>query len=84
MTGKKIKPKIMNKFLIFWTILLLLIVNVDGKRKCEPITIPLCKGIGYNMTSYPNYYGHEGQDEAGLEVHQFYPLVEVSFDAFCS
>uniref|UniRef100_A0AC34RT26 Uncharacterized protein n=1 Tax=Panagrolaimus sp. JU765 TaxID=591449 RepID=A0AC34RT26_9BILA len=29
------------------------------------------------MTSYPNYYGHEGQDEAGLEVHQFYPLVEV-------
>ncbi|EFP00116.1 CRE-CFZ-2 protein [Caenorhabditis remanei] len=49
-----------------------------GKRqKCEPITIPLCKGIGYNMTSFPNSYGHEKQEEAGLEVHQFYPLVEV-------
>ena len=49
-----------------------------GKKKCEAITIPLCKGIGYNMTAYPNSYGHEKQEEAGLEVHQFYPLVEVS------
>ncbi|CAP39007.2 Protein CBR-CFZ-2 [Caenorhabditis briggsae] len=49
-----------------------------GKRgKCEQITIPLCKGIGYNMTLFPNSYGHEKQEEAGLEVHQFYPLVEV-------
>uniref|UniRef100_A0A8R1EA83 FZ domain-containing protein n=1 Tax=Caenorhabditis japonica TaxID=281687 RepID=A0A8R1EA83_CAEJA len=48
------------------------------KPKCEPITIPLCKGIGYNMTAFPNSYGHEKQEEAGLEVHQFYPLVEVS------
>ncbi|KAI1713391.1 frizzled/Smoothened family membrane region domain-containing protein [Ditylenchus destructor] len=47
------------------------------KKRCEPITIPLCQGIGYNMTSYPNSYGHERQEEAGLEVHQFYPLVEV-------
>uniref|UniRef100_A0A8R1HNN8 Frizzled-4 n=1 Tax=Caenorhabditis japonica TaxID=281687 RepID=A0A8R1HNN8_CAEJA len=47
------------------------------KPKCEPITIPLCKGIGYNMTAFPNSYGHEKQEEAGLEVHQFYPLVEV-------
>ncbi|KHN76923.1 Frizzled-5 [Toxocara canis] len=29
------------------------------------------------MTRYPNSYGHEKQEEAGLEVHQFYPLVEV-------
>lgn len=39
-------------------------------------------GIGYNMTRYPNSYGHEKQEEAGLEVHQFYPLVEVSFFHF--
>lgn len=32
------------------------------------------------MTSYPNSYGHEKQEEAGLEVHQFYPLVEVYFE----
>lgn len=65
--------------LIFGFFILLILNCAQGsKRKCEPITIPLCKGIGYNMTSYPNSYGHEGQDEAGLEVHQFYPLVEVS------
>ncbi|KAK6014966.1 fz domain protein, partial [Ostertagia ostertagi] len=45
-------------------------------KGCQPITIPLCKGIGYNMTSFPNSYGHEKQEEAGLEVHQFFPLVE--------
>lgn len=31
------------------------------------------------MTRYPNSYGHEKQEEAGLEVHQFYPLVEVNY-----
>jgi hypothetical protein len=51
---------------------------VNGRKQCEQITIPLCKGIGYNQTSYPNRYGHEKQEEAGLEVHQFYPLVEVN------
>ncbi|KAI6190100.1 Frizzled/Smoothened family membrane region containing protein [Aphelenchoides bicaudatus] len=49
-----------------------------SKKQCEPITIPLCKGIGYNQTSFPNRYGHERQEEAGLEVHQFFPLVEVA------
>lgn len=34
------------------------------------------------MTRYPNSYGHEKQEEAGLEVHQFYPLVEVDFCSF--
>ncbi|GMT10856.1 hypothetical protein PFISCL1PPCAC_2153, partial [Pristionchus fissidentatus] len=49
---------------------------VSAGGKCEPITIPLCMHIGYNHTSFPNSYGHEKQEEAGLEVHQFYPLVE--------
>lgn len=49
-----------------------------SNRKCERISIPLCQGVGYNKTIYPNSYGHETQEEAGLEVHQFYPLVRVS------
>lgn len=53
--------------------------NLEKKQRCELIRIPLCERIGYNMTSYPNSYGHERQEEAGLEVHQFYPLVEVNF-----
>lgn len=46
--------------------------------KCEEITIPMCRGIGYNLTSYPNEMNHESQEDAGLEVHQFWPLVEIN------
>lgn len=45
--------------------------------KCEPITIPLCKDIQYNETIMPNLLNHVKQDDAGLEVHQFFPLVKV-------
>ncbi len=41
---------------------------------CEPITVPMCKGIGYNHTYMPNQFNHDTQDEVGLEVHQFWPL----------
>lgn len=46
--------------------------------RCEEITIPMCRGIGYNMTSMPNQLNHETQEEAGMEVHQFWPLVEIN------
>lgn len=39
--------------------------------------MPLCRGIGYNYTYMPNQFNHDTQDEAGLEVHQFWPLVEI-------
>ncbi|KAM4568400.1 frizzled-1 [Fundulus diaphanus] len=44
---------------------------------CQPISIPLCTDIAYNETIMPNLLGHTSQDDAGLEVHQFYPLVKV-------
>ncbi len=44
---------------------------------CEPITVPMCKGIGYNHTYMPNQFNHDTQDEVGLEVHQFWPLVRI-------
>ena len=51
------------------------VVKHDGR--CEEITIPMCRGIGYNWTSMPNSLHHDSQEEAGLEVHQFWPLVEI-------
>ncbi|XP_020655929.3 frizzled-8 [Pogona vitticeps] len=48
---------------------------------CQEITVPLCKGIGYNYTYMPNQFNHDTQDEAGLEVHQFWPLVEIQCSA---
>ncbi|KAM9310794.1 uncharacterized protein KZ484_026610 [Pholidichthys leucotaenia] len=44
---------------------------------CETITVPLCKNLPYNETIMPNMLRHQSQDEARLEIHQFWPLVEV-------
>ncbi|XP_044001072.1 frizzled-2 [Aphidius gifuensis] len=49
----------------------------NGNGRCEDITIPMCRGIGYNLTAMPNDLNHDTQEEAGLEVHQFWPLVEI-------
>ncbi|GBP33550.1 Frizzled-5 [Eumeta japonica] len=35
--------------------------------RCEEITIPMCRGIGYNLTAFPNALDHDTQEEAGLE-----------------
>ncbi|XP_013408479.2 LOW QUALITY PROTEIN: frizzled-2 [Lingula anatina] len=52
-------------------------VDQPEHGRCEPITIPLCKDIQYNQTIMPNLLNHQKQEEAGLEVHQFFPLVKV-------
>jgi len=52
--------------------------EMHSHGRCEPISIPLCKDIMYNRTIMPNLLNHQNQEEAGLEVHQFYPLVKVT------
>ena len=37
-------------------------------KVCQPITIPMCTDLQYNKTYMPNQFGHETQEEAGLEV----------------
>uniref|UniRef100_A0A3B4AGB3 FZ domain-containing protein n=1 Tax=Periophthalmus magnuspinnatus TaxID=409849 RepID=A0A3B4AGB3_9GOBI len=39
--------------------------------------IGLCNDLAYNFTVMPNLLGHVHQDDAGLEMHQFHPLVKV-------
>ena len=51
--------------------------NLPHHGRCEPITIPLCKDILYNQTIMPNLLNYQKQEDAGLEVHQFFPLVKV-------
>ncbi|ODM91233.1 Frizzled-8 [Orchesella cincta] len=50
---------------------------LQSSARCQEITIPMCKSIRYNFTEMPNPFNHETQDEAGLEVHQYWPLVEI-------
>lgn len=43
---------------------------------CEPITVPMCQNLEYNMTSMPNQFEHASQSEAAADAHQFWALVE--------
>ena len=44
--------------------------------KCEDISFPLCTTMPYNRTVMPNLLGHLTQNEAGLEINQFHPLIQ--------
>ncbi|XP_038078483.1 uncharacterized protein LOC119745889 isoform X4 [Patiria miniata] len=51
----------------------------DTGTGCEEITVPMCKSdLDYQQTAMPNSLGHLTQDEAVLEIHQFWPLVEIN------
>ncbi|OXA63579.1 Frizzled-5 [Folsomia candida] len=68
--------------MLLLTTLLFIITMATGTPqltapKCQPITIPMCRNIGYNFTQMPNPFNHDSQEEAGLEVHQYWPLVEI-------
>ncbi|XP_052234928.1 frizzled-7-A-like [Dreissena polymorpha] len=45
--------------------------------RCEPIKVPMCQGLPYNETRMPNLLNHTNQEDAGLEYHQFAPLVKL-------
>ncbi|XP_071955728.1 frizzled-4-like [Antedon mediterranea] len=44
--------------------------------RCMPIEVEMCKGLGYNETSMPNLVGHELQQDAGLTLQTFTPLIQ--------
>lgn len=45
-------------------------------RKCDPIRIEMCKGLGYNVTGMPNLVGHDLQQDAELQLQTFTPLIQ--------
>jgi hypothetical protein len=49
----------------------------DG-AKCQEITVPMCRNMPYNATSMPNQFNHYTQQEAAMEAHQFWALVEIN------
>ena len=59
---------------VIWALSFVLLCQ--GQQICEPLTIPLCQGLEYNATIFPNMLNHKSQEEAALEVHQFYHLVK--------
>lgn len=43
---------------------------------CEPIRIEMCRGLGYNVTTMPNFVGHETQKDADFTLQTFSPLIQ--------
>ena len=61
--------------------ILLIHVLVPGiasanEKKCEVLTIPMCKNLGCNTTFMPNRFNHKTQKDAGLEIDKFSSFVE--------
>ncbi|XP_078383285.1 uncharacterized protein LOC144665877 [Oculina patagonica] len=50
------------------------VIKLSGK--CQVMSVPLCKNVPYNKTVFPNFFRHETQNEASLEVHRWWPLVD--------
>lgn len=48
-------------------------------RRCTPVRLNLCKSVlGYNLTSYPNHFGHKNLDEIHDDLITF-RLVKVYY-----
>lgn len=52
--------------------------EIPPHGRCQPISIPFCTGIAYNETILPNILGHQTLEEAGMEIHQYFPLVKIN------
>ncbi|XP_053099446.1 frizzled-6 isoform X1 [Hemicordylus capensis] len=63
-------------FLLIWSLILNLI-HGHSLFTCEPITIPRCSGMAYNMTFFPNIMGHYDQDTAAVQMEPFLPLLNI-------
>ncbi|XP_007888301.1 secreted frizzled-related protein 3 [Callorhinchus milii] len=45
---------------------------------CEPIRIPMCRSMPWNMTKMPNHLHHSTQDNAVLAIEQYEGLVGIN------
>ena len=72
------------KQIAFLTCLLMFLLRLSifsltkaEKIRCEKLTIQMCKHFEYNMTRFPNRFHHEAQSETAMEMHQYWPLIQI-------
>lgn len=64
-------------FLFFHFSSSFLILYGDGAQ-CEPVKIPMCKFMPYNMTRMPNHLHHSTQQNAVLAIEPYQELVDTN------
>ncbi|CAL4114405.1 unnamed protein product [Meganyctiphanes norvegica] len=47
-------------------------------RPCEELESDVCRGIGYNLTLFPNMFNHKTQQEAQADMAKFDPIIQDS------
>lgn len=57
-------------------VLKLVVSQQPTPGSCHTVTVPLCNTLPYRAF-LPNRFSHRSMEDAGLEIHQFYPLVKV-------
>ncbi|XP_073488184.1 frizzled-6 [Aquarana catesbeiana] len=57
--------------------LLLPVIYGHSAFTCEPIAVPRCIGMSYNMTFFPNFLGHYDQRIAAAQMEPFFPLLNL-------
>ena len=51
-------------------------ITSANKDKCEILTIPICKNLGYNATYMPDRFNHKTQKDAALDIDKFSPFIK--------
>lgn len=49
--------------------------------KCESLALSTCSGLHYSTTWVPNYFQHQTQDEATLEIRKYNPIIQTNCSA---
>lgn len=49
---------------------------ISSPRSCEPIRLKFCRQVGYNMTTYPNIFGHQSREEIENDLITFREVVD--------
>ncbi|KAL8181825.1 UNVERIFIED_CONTAM: hypothetical protein K2H54_031102 [Gekko kuhli] len=87
--GYVLKSEISGKMRIFVYLLtgtlVLKLTHGNSFFTCEPITIPRCSGMAYNMTFFPNMMDHYDQDTADKHMtvscsflsYKFYMFINI-------
>ncbi|CAG9823567.1 unnamed protein product [Phaedon cochleariae] len=52
--------------------------EIPHHGRCQRLNIPFCTGMPYNETILPNLLGHQTMEDAGMEIHQYFPLVKIN------
>ena len=49
--------------------------------QCKPLRSSTCTGLHYSTTWVPNYFQHQTQDQATLEISKYNPIIQTNCSA---